>query len=252
VAGKPLDQLAERSVVLKVPVHSVNQTDIPEIVEALLEDRRLHQVVMLRWWDFMRVRVNRELRRCVVDAALVLPVSRSVSMSVRFLRHRRPPRHMPFEMTVRLLGALEDRKKSIYLLGGTAAALRTVEQNLRETFPGLRFVGRYTGTFNRGAESDILTAIRKSAPDILLVGSGVAGGNRWISTHRSELPAGIALYSSEAFEIFAERRTRTSRTAFKRGLDFVPDLLRRPWRLLRFPIYLWFLLVLLVARIFRR
>lgn len=251
MAANQLGNLVERTSVLKIPVHSLNETDIPEVVQALLSEESLSQIVLLRWWDFMRARADREFRRCVMDASLSLPVSRSIVMGARLLRKRRPPRHMPFAFTIRLLGALEDRHRSIYLLGGSAQSLRTVEQNLRETFPNLRLVGRYTGQFSRAVEADIITAIRKAAPDFIFVGTGVPGSDRWISRHRSEIPGGIALHSSETFDIFADRRQRTSRATFDRGMDFLPDLFRRPWRILRFPVYLWYLVLLFVAKIFR-
>jgi len=224
---------------------------MPELVEGLLDQDGIKQILIVRWWAFMRARGDRELRKCARAAALVVPVSKSLAMGARLLSGRRPVRHLPFDFVIRLLGALEDRKRSIYLLGGNPEMLRTVEQNLRETFPGMRCVGRYTGMFSSSIEGDIITAIRKAEPDLLLLGTGVPAADKWVSRHRSELPACIALSSPETFAIFAERRRRTSRTAFKRGTDFVPDLLRRPWRLLRFPVFIWYLVLLLVFRLFR-
>ncbi|MFW5784238.1 MAG: WecB/TagA/CpsF family glycosyltransferase, partial [Spirochaetota bacterium] len=95
------------------------------------------------------------------------------------------------------------------------------------------------------------TAIRKATPDFVLIGTGVPAADRWVSRHRSQLSPSIFLYSSEAFDVFAERRARGSRTAFRRGLDFVPQLVRRPWRVLRFFVYLWFLLTLSIFKLFR-
>ncbi|MEE8441602.1 MAG: WecB/TagA/CpsF family glycosyltransferase, partial [Spirochaetia bacterium] len=160
-----MSDLVERTDVLRIPLHSLTDTDMPEVVDAMLAENRVSQIMLLRWWDLMRARADRELRRCTQDAALSLPVTKLVVAGARFLRHKRPPRHLPFDLTIRLLGALEDKKRSVYILGGTTESLRTVEQNLRETFPGLRFVGRYTGYFNRVVESDIITAIRKAGPD---------------------------------------------------------------------------------------
>jgi len=252
VAANRLGDLVDRTDVLGIPVHSVAADDISQVVDALLAEERVSQIMLLRWWDFMRVRTDGELRSCAASASLCLPVSKSIVAGAHLLRKKRPQRHLPFDFTIRLLGALEDKNRSIYILGGSTANLRTVEQNLRETFPGLRFVGRYTGFYNRAMESDIITAIRKAGPDCILLGNGIAAGEKWVSRHRQDLSPCIALYSPETFDIFAERRNRTSRTAFRRGLDFLPELFRRPWRILRFPVYLGYLLALLVARIFRR
>lgn len=251
MAPDRLNELTQRTDVLRIPVHSVEESTMPEVFEALLEEEGVSQIVMLRWWDFMRARRQREFGQCVRRAALSIPVSKSIVAGARFLRHRRPARHLPFDFTIRLLGALEDRTRSIYLLGGTTERLRTVEQNLRQTFPGLRCVGRYTGYFSRAVESDIITAIRKAQPDLVLLGGGVPAGDKWIYRNRESLGNCIALCSVETFEIFAERRQRTSRTAFKRGLDFLPALFRRPWRVLRFFVYLWYLFLLLVFKMFR-
>ena len=250
MAASRLSDLVERTDVLSIPIHSVEEAAIPAVVDALLAEARLNQIVLLRWWDLMRTRGDRELRRCVRDSALSVPVSMSIVLGARFLRKKQPARHLPFDLVIRLLGALEDRRRSVYVLGGTPENLRTVEQNLRETFPGLRFVGRYSGYFNRVVEQDIVTAIRKAGPDLLVLGNGIVGGNKWVSRHSKELGACIAIYSPETFDIFAERRTRTSRVAFKRGLDFLPGLLRRPWRIVRFPVFLWYLLLLLVFKVF--
>lgn len=251
MAGSRIDGLVSSTNVLRIPIHSVEESAMPDVFAHLLDQPGVNQIVMLRWWDFMRARSDREYRRCLTDAALCIPVSRSITVGARFLHHVRPARHLPFDFTIRLLGALEDSGRSIYLLGGTPTTLRTVEQNLRETFPGVRFVGRYTGYFGPEVEADIITAIRKADPDLILLGGGIAAGDKWVARHRSELGSCVALYSPETFDIFADRRTRTSRTAFRRGTDFIPGLLRRPWRILRLPAFLWYLLLLLVFRVFR-
>ena len=236
---------------MRVAVDVLPEERIPDAVGELVAKGASAQISLIRWWDFMRARRDREYRACLRDADLVLPVSRSIATAARFLRAARPPRYMPFDFVIRVLGALEDRSRSVYLLGGTTRSLRTVEQNLRETFPGLRFVGRYTGNYGKPVEADIITAIRKANPDFVLIGPGIPAGDRWVSRHRSQLSPSIFLVAADVFDIFAERRPRGSRTAFRRGLDFLPDLARRPWRLLRFFVYLWFLLLLLVFRVFR-
>lgn len=241
---------ARRLDVMRVAVDSLDSEQIPEAVASLVQKNDSAQIVLIRWWDFMRARRDKEYRACLRDADLVLPVSKTIAWAARSLRSVRPERYMPFDFVIRVLGALEDRGGSIYLLGGTAQSLRTVEQNLRETFPGLKFVGRYTGNYGKHVEADIITAIRKSIPDFVLIGPGVPARDRWVSRHRSQLSPSIFLYSAEVFDVFAERRQRGSRSAFRRGLDFLPDLLRRPWRVLRFFVYLWFLILLTIFRIF--
>ncbi len=242
---------AERLDVMRVPVDSLDEDHIALAIDQLVAADEVSHIVIIRWWDYMRARRDQSYRSLLRSASLVLPVSKSIVHASHWLRSVRPTRYMPFDLVIRSLGALEDRRRSIYILGGTQSALRTVEQNLRETFPGLRVVGRYTGSYKRDVEPDIITAIRKAEPDLLFIGPGVPGAERWVATHRSELPACVCLSSPDVFDVFAEKRRRGSREAFKRGLDFLPDFFRRPWRILRFPLYLWYLLFLLIFRLFK-
>lgn len=236
---------------MRVGIDALEEEQIAPAVEQLVAAGKTTQIVLVRWWDFMRARARRSYRACLREADLVIPVSRSLVFAAKLLRGVRPARYMPFDLVIRILGALEERSHSLYVLGGTPRTIRIVEQNLRETFPGVRFVGRYSGYYGKQLEADIITAIRKAAPDFVLIGPGVPGGERWVSRNRGSLCPGIFLAAPDVFDIFADRRQRGSRKAFQRGLDFVPDLLRRPWRLLRFFVYLWFVLMLGVFKLFR-
>ncbi len=236
---------------MRVGIDALDEEHLPSAVGQLVAAGKTTQIVLVRWWDFMRARARRSYRLCLRDAELVIPVSRSLVYAAKALRGVRPTRYMPFDLVIRVLGALEERSRSLYVLGGTPRTIRIVEQNLRETFPGIRLVGRYSGYYGKQFEPDIITAIRKAGPDFVLIGPGVPGGDRWVSRHRGSLCPGIFLAAPDVFDVFADRRRRGSRKAFQRGLDFIPDLLRRPWRLLRFVAYLWFLALLGIFKLFR-
>jgi len=241
-----------RLSILRVPVDIVPEESLPEIIGSLLANNRRNQIVLIRLRDLMRARRDREFRKLLVDAALVIPITKGIVRGARFLQHSEPVRYMPFDFVIRLLGILEERRSSLYLLGMERKNLRVVEQNLRETFPGIRMVGRYNGFYPREVEIDIITAIKKASPDFLLAGNGISGRNKWIYRHRDEFHPGIYLWSGEVLDMFADRRRKPSRRSFQRGWDEFPDIIRRPWRLLRGFMYLWYAVLLLVYRIFRR
>ena len=245
-------RVAQRYDIMRVGIDLLDEGQIAPAIEQLVAKDEPTQIVLARWWDFMRARRRRSYRECLSEADLVLPVSRSLVVAASALRGVRLPRYMPFDFVIRALGGLEARSRSLFVLGGSPKTIRVVEQNLRETFPGIRFVGRHTGRFRKQREADIITAIRKAHPDFVLIGPGVRSRDRWVFRHRGRLSPSIFLCSPEVFDIFADRRRRGSRTAFKRGLDFVPDLFRRPWRVLRFFAFVWFLVVLGLSRLFRR
>lgn len=237
-----------RVSVLGVPVDILPEDRIEDLV-ASLADGRNHQIVLLSLWDLMRARRNGEYRTMIAGASLVVPISLSIVRGARFLRRAEPVRYMPFEFVVKLLGALERKGKSAYLLGSSRTKLQKAETNIKSTFPGLRVVGRYAGRYPKSVEPAIVEAVRKATPTLLLVGAGVPGRERWIPRNLPRFNSGLYLWCSDLFEVFAESRGKPSRELFRRGLEWLPYTLRRPWKAYRFFVFLWYQVLLLFARI---
>ena len=200
----------------------------------------------------MRARRSGNSARMIAGASLVLPVSLSIVKGARFLRRADPIRYMPFDFVVKLLAALEKRGKSVYLLGSTKTSIQKAEGNIKSTFPGLRVVGRHAGRYPKQMELPIVEAVKKATPSLLLVGRGIPGREKWIPRNLARFNSGIYLWCSDLFEVFAERRSKPSKSLFRKGLEWVPFILRMPWKAYRLFIYLWYNVLLLVARIRKR
>ncbi len=239
-----------RVTILGVPVDILPVEDIDELV-VRFADGKNHQIVLLSLWDLMRARRVGEFRTMISGASLVLPISVAITKGAHFLRKAEPIRYMPFDFVIKLLAALEHHGKSVYLFGATRTCIQKAEGNIKSTFPGLRVVGRYAGRYPRNMEASIIEAVKKATPSLLLVGSGVPGREKWIPRNLSHFNSGLYLWCSDLFDVFAERRPRPLKSLFQNGLEWIPAFLRRPWRLHRVFIYLWYNVLLVVARLRR-
>jgi N-acetylglucosaminyldiphosphoundecaprenol N-acetyl-beta-D-mannosaminyltransferase len=242
----------ERVTLLKVPVDIVPQDHLTEAIYELLAAGKGRNVVLLSLWDLLRARRNGEYRSFVLNAGLVIPISKSLIRGIRFLTGKTAVRYMPFDFVINLLTVLESREFSVYLLGGKLRVLQKTEKNIRQTFPRLRIVGRYTGAFKRAEEATLLEAIRKASPALLLAGRGISGGEQWLVKNSAHLSRGLRLWCSDLFEVFAERRKRPSKKTFDRGLEWVGYCFRNPLKFFRFFLYIYYSLLLLIYRIFKR
>jgi N-acetylglucosaminyldiphosphoundecaprenol N-acetyl-beta-D-mannosaminyltransferase len=223
----------KRINVLRIPVDVVSPDDLEEVIKAMYSDGKNHQIVLLSMADLMRARRSSELRTMIAGASLVIPISLSIVKTARFLRKPVPIRYEPFDFIVRTLGILERWGKSAYLFGGNPKSLTKAVKNIKATFPGLHLVGGHSSRFSKGYLVKIVEAIRKSTPTLLLVGKGVPGGERWIPRNMKHFNAGIQLWCSDVFSVFAERRTRPSAKMFAAGMEWVHYLPRKPWIILR-------------------
>jgi N-acetylglucosaminyldiphosphoundecaprenol N-acetyl-beta-D-mannosaminyltransferase len=237
--------------VLGVTVDILPEEGLEDLV-VRFADGKNHQIILLSLWDLMRARRSGEFHTMIAGASLVLPISLSIARGARFLRRAEPVRYMPFDFVVKLLAALERRGKSVYILGSTRTSIQKAEVNIKSTFPGLRVVGRYAGRYPKQMEGAIVEAVKKATPSLLLVGTGVPGRERWIPRNLARFNSGIYLWCSDLFEVFAERRSKPSKPLFRKGLEWLPFLARRPWKAYRLFIYLWYNVLLLIARIRKR
>ncbi len=201
------------------------------------DDDANHQVSFLRLPEFRAARGSSEYASMIASADLALSASpalskraaeaavkgaddgggikkRSVPIGARrkeFLSYFGAPEeneesfqvYQPLKTLSLLLSVLEQRRGSVFLVGGSARTLQKAEMNVRATFPELRIVGRVPGDYPENDEASIMRALQKSTPDIVIVGSMVRGGELWIPRHMRYTRSGIFLYEASIMEILA-------------------------------------------------
>lgn len=243
-------EIRQRVELLKVPVDIVTPENLSAVVFDILKEKKEHNIVLLSLWDLLRARRSGEYRGYVTRASLVIPISKSLISGIKFLTGKKAHRYMPFDFIVSMLTILEKREMSCYLLGGKTRVLLKTEKNIRQTFPKLHIVGRFTGNFKRHDEPTIIKAIKKSSPSLLLVGKGVRGEERWIARNNSTLGTGMRLWCSDIFDVFAERKKHPSRSSFDKGFEWIGYCFQSPIKFLRIFPYLRYKFLLLFYKLF--
>lgn len=244
--------LRERINFLNVPMDIVPEEGLPLVINELVQSKEAKNIVLLSVWDLLRARGNEEYRSYIMNAALVVPISKSLVSGAHFLTGKKVIRYMPFNFIIKLLIILEEREFSVYLLGGKPKVLKKTESNVRSTFPRLHIVGRYEGGFKKRDAGFIIKAIKKAAPSLLLVGKGVRGEEQWIARHTTELNKGLRLWCSDIYDVFTKRKRHPSDFVFNHGFDWIGTCLQNPFRFLRFFLYLYYKLLLLGYWLFKR
>ena len=189
------------------------------------DDDSNHQVSFLGAADFRAAQKTSEYASMIASADLVLTTSpvlarqaaqeakvladesggsikRSIPIGkrrVEYLSYFGPPEddeepfhhYQPLKALALFLSALEQRRGSVFLVGGNLATLQKAEMNLRSTFPEIRVVGRATGDYDGEDEMVIMRALQKAAPDMTIVGSMAKDAELWVARHMRYTRAGI-------------------------------------------------------------
>ena len=247
-----------RISLLRVPLDIVPSEELSDTVCDLLlnqpspdseNKKQGHDVILLSLWDLLRARRSGEYRDYVYHASMVVPISKSLVSGARFLTGKIPVRYMPFYFFIDLLSILESREFTVYLLGGKEKVLKRVENNIHQTFPRLRIVGRCKASFRKQDESAIVETIRKTDPHLLIVGGGIRGGELWIARNGAKLNRGLRIWCSDLFDVFAEKRGRPVQKVFNLGLEAFYYFFRNPLRFFRIFSYFRYKFLLLIYRI---
>jgi N-acetylglucosaminyldiphosphoundecaprenol N-acetyl-beta-D-mannosaminyltransferase len=252
-----MDEVATRIEFLKVPLDIVTQEQLPGRILDLLNaapaaDGEGKNIILLSLWDLLRARRNREYRDFVRNAALVIPISKSIVSGARFLTGATPIRYMPFNFIVSLLTILERGDYPVYLLGSDLKTLKRTEKNINETFPDIKVEGRHTRRIRKIELRPLTESIHKINPALLMVNRGVHGGEKWIVRNGPHLNTRLRLWVSDIFEVFSGKRRRPSDKTFDRGLEWWGYCCHNPLKFLRVFLYLYYKILLVCNRLFSK
>jgi len=239
----------KRIHILNVPIDILPEEDFEDTIRDLLADKGQHQIIFLSFDAFLKARGNNEFARTVQQASLVIPTSKRIVKAAKFLKLPRPVRYMPFNFVIKLLGTLEKTRNTLYIAGMKPAGINIVSTNLRDSFPGLRIVGRCAGFFKADAEKDIILAIKKAAPSLLLGGNGIPGKDRWFYRNMKEFSSGLFLWCNDCFDIFLGKKQKISNEKWEGKSYWFFKAVKTPWKFWKVFRYMIYLIRLLVERI---
>ncbi|MCR4821666.1 MAG: WecB/TagA/CpsF family glycosyltransferase [Treponema sp.] len=242
-----------RIELLGVPVDVCRPENLDEEVMKILEKPGTKQIVFLTIWDLLRARnKKKDFGDALRNADLILPVSKSILKGAKFLKLEVPVRYNPFNAVIQILNNLDRHYKSLYLLGAKKKTLQKAESNVHDTFRGLRIVGRYVGYFPKSAEDNVVQAIYKASPSLVIVSEGIKEKNLWSYHRRDRFSSSIFLYYRDCLGIFAGRIRRVSQSTFDSGHEVWNEIGHSPIKVfLIFP-YMWYKILLICNRLFKK
>jgi len=233
----------KRITILHIPIDILSEDELEQAVKEILAEESPSRICFISYRDVMKAQFSREYMDCLRSSRLNISITPALTFAAKYLKRDIPVVFNPFTFVIRLLGVLERNGKSLYILGSRKKNILKSESNLRTSFPGLHIVGRYAGTFSQNEEKNILMAVKKSSPSLLLTGKGLKGNNLWLFRNRSQLPEGLELWGRTCFEVFSGKKKKPENSSpGKIVMQSILSVLL-PWRLITHLIF-WILLTI--------
>ncbi len=123
-----------------------------------------------------------------------------------------------------------------FLLGGSEEAIRLLKENLEKKYPGAVVAGHCCppmGEWPEGTNEGIFNAIRESGANCVWVGLGCPKQERWLYTHKPQLPPALYFGVGAAFNFHAGLVQQAPAWVRAHGLEWLYRLCKEPRRLFK-------------------
>ena len=237
---------------LGINVDSISPDEVYNRILKLSELDRSSHVVLLDTYLLMKAKFSRELANYINSADLVLPISPGIKNGLGFLNKKLEKVYNYFNFIITLLLNFTDKKKFVYLLGGDKKTIEKADKNIKDSFPGIRLVGRFHVKYRKEFERDLITAIKKATPALILVGTRSPHQEKWIYRRKRSFKSGVFIGVGNFINIVGGKGASPSDKAILSSAHSLGNLIKNPFRIYRIFYYILYVILLIVSKIFGR
>lgn len=216
--------------ILGVPIAVIDPSNLVHEFEILLDKGVKGWITGINAHALNLAYENHWLRDFYHNALLNCAEGVGVTIAAFLSGVKAPKRQAWADITSELFRMLQQKKKSVYILGSTDAILSKAIKNLQQEYPQLSIVGYHHGYFMDTEEAQIIKQINTVAPDVLFVGMGMPKQEFWIYRNASYLNVGLIFPVGALIDYISGVKKRCPRWMAVSGLEWFYRLLCEPQR----------------------
>jgi N-acetylglucosaminyldiphosphoundecaprenol N-acetyl-beta-D-mannosaminyltransferase len=228
--------MIERVNILGVGVSAINMPMALATIQSWVIARDPHYVCVTGVHGVMESQRDQRLRALHNTAGLVTPDGMPLVWLSRLMRFRHVRRVYGPDLMLGLCAQSVARGYSHYFYGASEQTLAVLTARLTERFPGLKIVGSYAPPFrplSAEEEQQLISIIRRDAPDILWVGLSTPKQEHWMAEHVAKLNVPVLIGVGAAFDFNAGIKRQAPVWMRQTGLEWLFRLMSEPRRLWR-------------------
>ncbi len=218
----------------------------------LVDQKGVHYIHGVDPLKIMLIRNHVRYKRIFNKASLIFAAAGGMKWASQRM-------HQPLDEWVNYISLIVDlvrlsevKQLPIYFLGSRPAVIERAFFNLKKSFPNMRVVGRHTGIFDPQREKDVIEAIRKTSPKILMVGMGYPKELDWIERNRKEFHDTVIISVGGSFDLISGKIKKAPDFFQNRGLTWLYRTIIRPYQVLRVWYLIKFVTLVYFINLFRK
>jgi N-acetylglucosaminyldiphosphoundecaprenol N-acetyl-beta-D-mannosaminyltransferase len=222
-----------RIAVLNVMIDVVTMKEAVCRVEQFIDEKKTHLVVTPNAEVIMMANEDKYLAQIINNADLVVPDGAGVVWAARYNGDVMPERVAGYDLVQNLLSVGATQKYRFYMLGGAPGIVDKAKHEAEKSYPGVQIVGTRHGFFTKDDELEIVSNIKASRPDILLVALGVPRQEKWLADYGDQIAVPVAMGVGGTFDVMAGAVRRAPLWMQESNLEWLYRLISEPKRAIR-------------------
>lgn len=229
-----MPRVTEKINILGVNIDAINLTLACDKIEDWIQTDQKTYICVVPVSTLVQSRENEFYRSVINHAGMATPDG----MPLVWLGKKRGFREIERTYGPDLMLAVCERSKESqykhFFYGGAPQVIEALEFKLKEKFPSLHVVGRYSPPFSEECQEEkeeVLNEINRASPDILWVGLGSPKQDIWMHMHRPKLRVPVMMGVGAAFDFLSGVKRQAPRWMQKAGLEWLFRLACEPKRL---------------------
>ena len=174
---------------------------------------------------------NEEYRRAIGQVDLVYADGNGPRLAAWLSGSWLPPRMTGADWIYDLCQLCSRERFRLFFLGAGPGVAKEAAERLCAQFPSLSVVGVLDGFFAPEQQDAVLEAIRKAAPDILVLGMGTPRQEMWMAQQKHALEVPVIWGAGGVFDYASGRIPRPPRWMRRLALEWLGRMLIEPQRL---------------------
>ncbi len=230
------------------PIQSLSIIDshtLLDLVEGATKSKSFYHIVLLDLPLFIRSLFNKELRRVINEANLVLPIGSLFLWGLDTITARKGEVQQPSKDTIEsdsmvdkslylddeiytddndfqdhsnlsllLFKYFENRPVGFFFLGDTLDNVHLAARYIKQSFPVLQIMGIHSSKQLKRRPKELLEKLKKVAPHILILDFSRGKQEKWIYDHKDHLSSSVCIGMDREMALYAgKQRDLKSRIA---------------------------------------
>lgn len=166
------------------------------------------------------------------DKTIIVPDGIGVVKAARMLNIPVEGRVTGVEIVQKLFEMLDDKKRSLYLLGAKQEVLQKLVERIEKEYPNIQLLGCQDGYIKN--KDEVFEQMVELSPDVVLVALGIPAQEKLIYKHYDKFNKGIFVGVGGSFDVLSGTKKRAPQIFIKLNLEWLYRIIKEPKRIKRF------------------